>query len=78
MPAAPLFPDQNPVATPEQRIAAVYTFTKRCEKWALDEVFRRESAGRPTEEWEVYLRFTRHTLTELENGTLDHWFAENS
>jgi hypothetical protein len=37
-------------------------------------VARRSLAGRDTSEWEVYLRFSRHALAELERGTLDPWF----
>jgi len=63
-------------ATPEERLAAVHAFTTRCRAYAVAEIDRRRAAGRPTNDWESYLRFTDHTLAELENGTLDHWFVE--
>jgi hypothetical protein len=40
-------------------------------------ITRRREEGRAADDWELYLRFTDHTLEELENGTLDHWFVEN-
>ena len=61
-------------ASPEAAWTAVHTFVGRCRRWAADEITRREAAGRPTEEWRSYLRFTDHTLAELQNGTLDPWF----
>ncbi len=73
----PLFQGADPNATPAQRIAAVHAFTTRCRAWAVDAIARRRAEGRPAEDWEAYLRFTDHTLRELENGTLDHWFVEN-
>lgn len=74
---APLFLAADPSATPAQRIAAVHAFTTRCRAWAVDAIARRREEGRAADDWELYLRFTEHTLEELENGTLDHWFVEN-
>ncbi len=74
----PLILRADPTGTPEQRIAAVHSFTQRCRTWAVDTIARRAAEGRPAEDWELYLRFTDHTLQELEDGILDHWFAENS
>lgn len=62
-------------ASPEAAWAAVHTFVTRCRSWAVDEIARREAAGRPTGEWRSYLKFTDHTLAELDNGTLDPWFV---
>ncbi|MES2644646.1 MAG: hypothetical protein V4850_34480 [Myxococcota bacterium] len=73
----PLFLAADPSATPAQRIAAVHAFTTRCRAWAVAAVTRRREEGRAADDWELYLRFTEHTLEELENGTLDHWFVEN-
>jgi hypothetical protein len=70
--------DALSTATPEERIAAVHAFTTRCRAYAVAEIARRGAAGRVTDEWESYLRFTDHTLKELEDGTLDHWFVEKS
>jgi hypothetical protein len=74
----PLFARADPSATAAQRIAAVHAFSLRCREWAVAAIARRQAEGRSAADWEVYLRFTDHTLAELENGTLDHWFAENS
>lgn len=61
-------------ASPVAAWGAVYGFVSRCREWAVAEIARREAAGRPTAEWESYLRFTDHTLRELREGTLDPWF----
>lgn len=61
-------------ASPEVAWAAAFDFVTRCRAWASDEITRREAAGRPTDEWRSYLKFTDHTLTELRDGTLDAWF----
>ena len=63
--------------TPEQRIAAAHAFTTRCRAYAVAEIARRRAEGRAADEWESYLRFSDHTLKELEDGSLDHWFVEN-
>ena len=68
--------DPHAAAPPAQQVAAVHAFTTRCRAYAEEAIARRRAEGRPTDEWEVYLRFTDHTLRELEDGTLDHWFAE--
>lgn len=65
-------------ASPVAAWGASYTFVRRCREWAAAEIERRARDGRPTAEWESYLRFTDHTLRELENGTLDAWFAGDS
>jgi hypothetical protein len=70
-----LWSPETPPPPPEQGIAAAHAFVSRCRAWAVMEIERRAAAGRPTEEWESYLRFTDHTLRELEEGTLDRWFA---
>jgi hypothetical protein len=46
----------------------------RCREWAVAEIARREASGRPVEEWTSYVRFSEHTLHELDAGTLDEWF----
>lgn len=65
-------PPETP--TPAAGWRATYTFVQRCRAWAVGEIAKRTREGRPTAEWEVYLRFTDHTLRELEDGTLDGWF----
>ncbi len=71
----PLFRPDTPQPAPDLALAAAHAFVTRCRAWAVDELARRTAAGRPTQEWESYLRFTDHTLRELEDGTLDHWFV---
>jgi hypothetical protein len=68
--------DSHPTlpADPGARWAAVKDFVQRCRLWSVAELERRAADGRPTAEWESYLKFTDHTLQELDNGTLDHWF----
>jgi hypothetical protein len=70
----PLWSPDTAQPAPEQGIAAAHAFVTRCRAWAVMELARRGADGRPTHEWESYLRFTDHTLRELENGTLDRWF----
>lgn len=64
----------NAPADPGARWAAAREFVERCQTWSLDEIKRREADGRPLADWQVYLRFTEHTLHELDAGTLDAWF----
>jgi hypothetical protein len=61
-------------ADPGERWAAVKDFVLRCRRWSEGELERRAADGRPTTEWDAYLKFTDHTLRELDDGTLDHWF----
>jgi hypothetical protein len=74
-PGRPLWesPPEVP-ADPAQALAAAHGFVSRCRSWALAEIERRKTNGKPLHEWESYLRFTDHTLRELEEGTLDPWF----
>lgn len=60
------------------RWQATHAFVTRCRAWAAEEIERRKVNGKPLHEWESYLRFTDHTLRELENGTLDAWFEEDA
>ncbi len=57
-----------------ERWAAARDFVARCRAWSQAELLRREAAGRDCSEWLVYLKFTEHTLAELDAGTLDPWF----
>lgn len=70
----PLFADPPAPIPATSALHATERFVQRCRAWALDEISRRAQAGRPTHEWEIYLRFTDHTLQELHNGKLDPWF----
>lgn len=62
-------------ADPGARWAAARDFVERCKGWSVAELARRRADGRNTADWEVYLRFTQHTLDELDAGTLDPWFG---
>ena len=55
---------------------AARDFVQKCQRFAVAEIARREVDGRPTQEWVSYLRFTEHTLRELDDGTLDSWFLD--
>ena len=70
----PLSAHPTPPSSPEQAWTAAYEFVARCRQWAVEELARRAENGKPRAEWEAYLKFTDHTLRELEEGTLDHWF----
>ena len=71
-------------ATPEESIAIVHAFLQNCLKWAEDKEIPATLAklqddpdhklAARLEQWTTYREFTKHTLTELEDGTLDHWF----
>lgn len=82
----PLYdPDHSPTVAPEDAIAVVHEFLGFCRAWATErEIPRRlervESNLEPADvaalhQWVTWMRFTEHALEELENGTLDHWFA---
>ncbi len=71
----PLSSSPGPLPPPDQAWLAVRDFVTRCRAWAVAEIARRQANGKPTAEWESYLRFTDHTLAELDDGTLDAWFA---
>ena len=71
-----LFETPAPIPSPAAAIKVAHTFVGRCRAYAALEIARREADGRVAEEWKSYLRFTDHTLRELEEGTLDDWFRE--
>lgn len=70
-----LFTQPAPPIPPAAALHATYLFVQKCRAYAVAQVETRRESGRHLAEWESYLRFTDHTLRELENGTLDHWFA---
>lgn len=71
-----LFQTPGPLGPPYARLRAAHDFVSRCIQYAQTEVSRRREAGRDPTEWESYLRFQQHALRELEDGTLDAWFAD--
>lgn len=83
----PLYDPSREVAVDAvDAVAVVHAFLRRCARWAEErEIPRRleELASDPDPDraaklhaWISYLRFTEHTLRELEDGTLDGWFPE--
>jgi len=87
--AKPLYdPRTSPLASPEQQVLAVHTFLVQCRAWAEDREIPKHSlsakdpkhpeSAAKLEAWLSYVRFLNHTLVELEEGTLDHWFREDS
>ncbi len=63
----------------------VRRFLLRCRAWATErELPKRRERVQTSEDpaeaaklhgWLTYVRFLDHTLAELDDGTLDHWFA---
>ena len=84
----PLFnPSTKSTATPEESLATVHAFLLKCLKWAeqkeipetlakLQQSPDHKLASRLSQ-WTTYREFTLHTLKELEDGTLDHWFQSD-
>lgn len=70
-----LYTRPAPEVEPEAKLHAAHGFVRRCLEYAEAELTKRRASGRDTTEWESYARFTRHTLAELEAGTLDSWFT---
>jgi hypothetical protein len=73
-----LFDEPNATATPAGSLRAAHHFVSQCIRWGEAEITARAAAGRPTAEWESYVRFSQHAREELEAGTLDHWFVPAS
>jgi hypothetical protein len=85
MPRLPLYKDgYKPQLSPEDALAATHQFLLFCRHWAVEKEIpkrkqRFEHSGNPEDatrlrDWQVYLDFTEHAISELETGTLDHWF----
>ena len=81
----PLFkPSTKITSTPEESIASVHAFMKKCLSWAEEKEIPATLAklqdnpdpklAARLQQWTTYREFTLHTLRELEDGTLDHWF----
>ena len=65
----------------------VHSFMQKCLQWAeekeipktlakMDENPDQKLTAR-LNQWTTYRDFTLHTLRELEDGTLDHWFVSD-
>lgn len=74
--------------TPKDEIVIAHAFIQRCRSWALSrEIPTRlqRLVADPTPEnvakfhaWVAFRDFLDHTLQELEDGTLDHWFDDTN
>lgn len=75
----------QPNVAPEDALKIVHQFLTKCHGWAsareipkrlkeLESSLDKDQAAK-LHEWIAYLRFTEHTIRELEDGTLDHWFS---
>ncbi len=56
-------------------------FLHLCAKYAEDSLTRKRSRGDLEAEissWENYLKFTQHTISEINQGKLDHWMKHLS
>lgn len=77
-------PRHHPTVSPEDASAIVHAFLQNCVRWAEDKeiaVTQKKFNKSPSQKlaarllaWTTYRDFTLHTLQELEDGTLDHWF----
>jgi hypothetical protein len=84
----PLYDNKTPLTcSAEEAAAIVHAFVTRCLAWAEEQELPKTQAlydTTPTEalsarlrQWMTYRDFTRHTLQELEDGTLDRWFMSH-
>ncbi len=72
--------------TPERAAAIVRAFLEKVIAYADAQVEKKkaavaESPGDPLpkkklDDWDAFARFTRHTVGEIDDGTLDSWFQE--
>ena len=70
---------------PADAVLVVHDFLRRCRQWAVEREIparleRVARSGDPAEagklhEWVAYAQFVEHAMTELRDGTLDHWFT---
>ena len=60
----------------EQTRLNIAQFLRACVSYAEDSIERKRARGEPEEViriWSSYAAFTRHSIIELETGSLDHW-----
>lgn len=85
---SPLYdPSTESSEAPEQQVLTVHRFLMRCRAWAEEHELpkydlavreaTRPDASEKLKAWRTYVRFLDHTLEELEDGTLDHWFRRD-
>ena len=56
----------------------VVQFLRACVAYAEDSIERKRARGDPEEviaPWTTYVQFTKHSILEVENGSLDHWLT---
>lgn len=80
-------PARQPEVAPEDAVVVVHRFLERVRAWAAEREIPARTQRVATEldpaeaaklhAWIAYLRFTEHALAELEDGTLDRWFADH-
>jgi len=81
----PLFdPTRHVDVDPRDAVRVAHAFMQRCRTWAVEvELPKRRGRVQHSDApehaaklhgWLTYLAFLDHTLAELEDGTLDHWF----
>lgn len=80
--------EHTPQIDPKDALVTVHQFLKNCLEWAekkeIPKTMERlhdgpdDTAVARLHKWTTYRDFTRHTLKELEDGTLDHWFLKDS
>ena len=73
-----------PEVEPTAAVHVAHAFIQRCRAWATErELPKRRAAAAVADDpavvaklhgWLTYVQFLEHTLKELEDGTLDHWF----
>lgn len=78
-------PDRHPQVGAQDALAIVHRFVEQCRAWAVDKEIPKRlqrladdpdaSEGARLQAWITYRDFLDHTLRELEDGTLDHWFT---
>ncbi len=81
-------PERHPQVSPQDALAIVHRFVEQCRAWAVDkEIPKRlqrltedpnSDEGARLQAWISYREFLDHTLRELEEGTLDHWFTSDA
>ena len=53
-------------------------FLRLCAKYAQSSIARKIERGAAKDEinsWQTYLKYTKYTIAEIENGSLDHWMS---
>jgi hypothetical protein len=77
-------PNYIPDISPEDALATTHQFLLFCRSWATEKEIPERTArftqsgntddAARLREWQIFLDFTEHAISELETGTLDHWF----